>query len=132
MSQNPVVYPLWLSYPKAAGIFWIGTAVYVAAVEPQIRKTLPDTRSRLSWWSGFIERSKKFVMPIALSEIIAGAFAYNETKNKFFLYGALVAAAAFPLNHCVVAPQERNLRQKANHIAQGGFLTKREEATVDA
>ena len=123
---------MWIAYPKSAAIFWTGVGLYMGVVDPAVRDKLPDTRSRLAWWQKMWRRGAQTISPVGVTAAAVALYAYKQTDNKNFLYGALVAFASYPFTAIAMGPQTKFLAGKANHIAEGGFLTKKDEEKVDA
>ena len=109
MAENKQIFPLWLTYPKAACWFWAGVGVYMGIVDPVIRKELPDTRSKLAWWDKLYRRGRATLIAVGISSVLVSLYAYNETKNKFFLYGSVVALLSDPYVYFVMRPHQKYL-----------------------
>ena len=132
MTQNAPIYPLWMAFPKSAAIFWCGLSFYDAIIDPCNRSVIPDARGKVSWWGRNHERSHVFVPALSLAIAVMGAFSYKETNNKFFMYGAIASALSGPLAMSLVYNAGKQIKEKASHIQQGGFLTKADEKKVES
>ncbi len=106
-----------------------GAAVYVNWVEQPARLAL-DEEALLSEWGPSDRRAVALLLAFALAAAVAGFFAYFETEDVRYVFGALIAISSWPyafvvmapLNNQILALRGRDVGAARALVRQWGFI----------
>ena len=102
---------LQLQLPRITSLLFAGAGSYIAFIDPHVRDSHENERSRLLHWSTMYNQSK---VPMGILAALSGAFGFNAyriTRQPLWIYGSIAALAIIPFTFLAIMSINKSLAE---------------------
>ena len=92
MSDHQLLNP-FLMLPRTGALFFAGAAFFIAFIDPQVRDTIRNPRTKLTQWTNMYQISTPIMVSLILGTTGAAIKAYFDTKENLWLIGGLTMSS---------------------------------------